>query len=146
MEILEPSVQLPFERMTASSRAGWYTALCLVLLTGGIVSVLAGSIGTGIVMIALAAVPLIVARASGPAPDATGAEPSVNGEEPLMSVEEVAQMLDTSSGSILMLVARDSIPYVEAAPGAPRGEFRFRRADIDEWLRSDPYYVPSPGE
>jgi excisionase family DNA binding protein len=92
-------------------------------------------------MMGLAAVPLIVARASGPA-DAGEAEPSMNGEEPLMNVEEVAEMLDTSTGSILMLVARDSIPYVEAAPGAPQAEFRFRRADIEEWLRSDPYYVP----
>jgi excisionase family DNA binding protein len=130
--------------MTASSRAGWYTALCLVLLTGGIVSVLSGGVGTGIVMIVLAGIPLIVARASGAPADASAAEPSVNGEEPLMSVEEVAQMLDTSTGSILMLVARDSIPYVEAAPGAASAEFRFRRADIEEWLRSDPYYVPPP--
>ena len=63
--ILEPSLRLPFGSMTASSRAGVYTALCLVLLTGGIVSVLSGSIGNGIVLIALAAIPLIVARASG---------------------------------------------------------------------------------
>ena len=128
--------------MTASSRAGWYTALCLVLLTGGIVSVLSGSVGTGIVMIGLAAVPLIVARASGPSADTSGTELPLNGEEPLMSVEEVAQMLDTSTGSILMLVARDSIPYVEPAAGAPSAAFRFRRAEIDDWLRSDPYYVP----
>ncbi len=62
-----------------------------------------------------------------------------------MSVKEVAQLLETSPGSILMLVARDSIPYVEPAAGAPSSAFRFRPDDIDEWLRSDPYYVPPPG-
>ena len=128
--------------MTASSRAGGYTALCLVLLTGGIVSVLSGSVGTGIVMIALAGVPLIVALASGPPRDASGMEGHLEGDEDLMSVEEVAELLETSTGSILMLVARDSIPYVEPAIGAPSAAFRFRPSDIDDWLRSDPYYVP----
>jgi excisionase family DNA binding protein len=131
--------------MTASSRAGVYTALCLVLLTGGIVSLLSGSIGNGIVLIALAAVPLVVARASGGA-HAGGTQEHVEGEEDLLSVEEVAEMLETSTGSILMLVARDSIPYVAPAAGAPSAAFRFRPADIDEWLRSDPYYVPPSGE
>ena len=130
--------------MTASSRAGVYTALCLVLLTGGIVSLLSGSIGNGIVLIALAAIPLVVARASGPTSDTTAAP--VEGEEDLMSVEEVAEMLETSTGSILMLVARDSIPYVAPVAGAPSAAFRFRPADIDEWLRSDPYYVPPSAE
>ena len=132
--------------MTASSRAGVYTALCLVLLTGGIVSLLSGSIGNGIVLIALAAIPLVVARASGGPADAVGTADPVEGEEDLMSVEEVAEMLETSTGSILMLVARDSIPYVAPASGAPSAAFRFRPADIDEWLRSDPYYVPPSGE
>ena len=128
--------------MTASSRAGVYTALCLVLLTGGIVSLLSGSIGNGIVLIALAAIPFVVARASGPTTDTS--EPPAEGEEDLMSVEEVAELLETSTGSILMLVARDSIPYVAPAAGAPSAAFRFRPAEIDEWLRSDPYYVPPP--
>ena len=128
--------------MTASSRAGVYTALCLVLLTGGVVSVLSGSIGNGVVLIALAVIPLIVARASGPGAD-TNEQPA-EGDEDLMTVEEVAEVLDTSTGSILMLVARDSIPYVPPAPGASSAAFRFRPADIDEWLRSDPYYVPPP--
>jgi excisionase family DNA binding protein len=128
--------------MTASSRAGVYTALCLILLTGGIVSLLSGSIGNGIVLLALAVIPLVVARASGPATDPS--EPPAEGEEDLMSVEEVADMLETSTGSILMLVARDSIPYVAPAAGAPSAAFRFRPDEIDEWLRSDPYYVPPP--
>jgi excisionase family DNA binding protein len=126
--------------MTASSRAGVYTALCLVLLTGGIVAVLSGSIGIGVFLIALAAIPLVVARASGPTTDTTG--PLAEDEADLMSVEEVAEVLDTSTGSILMLVARDSIPYVAPTAGAPSTAFRFRPAEIDEWLRSDPYYVP----
>ena len=50
----------------------------------------------------------------------------------------------TSTGSVLMLVARDSIPYVAPAAGAPSAAFRCRPADIDEWLRSDPYDVPPP--
>ena len=128
--------------MSASSRAGWYTALCLVLLTGGIVSVLSGSVGNGMVMIALAGVPLVLSRASGSPANAADTEGAASDEQELLSVEEVAQLLDTSAGSILMLVARDSIPYVQPAAGADRAAFRFRREDIEDWLRSDPYYVP----
>ena len=55
-----------------------------------------------------------------------------------MSVEEVAEMLETSTGSILMLVARDSIPYVAPAAGAPERRISLSPRRHRRGLRSDP--------
>ena len=130
--------------MASRRQAGWYTALCIVLLLFGIVSVLAGTVALGVFMIALGVIPLVLARSADAPSDAAPSGPAPDTEPGLMTVEEVAAFLDTTPSSILLLVARDSIPYVEPMAGGERAAFRFRRAEIEAWLRSDPYYVPPP--
>jgi excisionase family DNA binding protein len=70
----------------------------------------------------------------------------VVGDEDLLTADEVAEMLGVPAGSIHLLVAREAIPFVKQGRWWKAASYRFRRSEIDEWLRSDPYYSPPSGE
>jgi excisionase family DNA binding protein len=51
--------------------------------------------------------------------------------EPLLSVEELAQMLQVTTGTIYRLVREDGLPGVRVG-----GQWRFRRDEFERWLDS----------
>jgi excisionase family DNA binding protein len=51
--------------------------------------------------------------------------------EPLLSVEELAQTLQVTTGTVYRLVREDGLPGVRVG-----GQWRFRRDEFERWLDS----------
>ena len=51
--------------------------------------------------------------------------------EPLLSVEELARMLQVTTGTVYRLVREDGLPGVRVG-----GQWRFRRDEFESWLDS----------
>jgi excisionase family DNA binding protein len=51
--------------------------------------------------------------------------------EPLLSVEELAHMLQVTTGTVYRLVREDGLPGVRVG-----GQWRFRRDEFERWLDS----------
>ena len=57
-----------------------------------------------------------------------------------LNLEEVARLLDSPPSFVAQLVAREAIPYERPKKGLRRfrtDELRFKRDEIEEWLRLD---------
>lgn len=56
-------------------------------------------------------------------------------EDSLITAEDVARMLNVKASTVYAAAKRDQIPTVRLWTGQRRALLRFRRAEIERWLR-----------
>jgi excisionase family DNA binding protein len=64
-------------------------------------------------------------------------DPPVLEEDDLLTAEEVAALLEVKTAWVHMLAARGAIPYVRPKRWWRAADYRFRRTEIEQWVRRD---------